>query len=132
MQKRMCVCVCVCVCVCIYIDLNHFAIQQKVAQHCKSTIIFFFLLFRAAPTAYGSSQARGRIGAAATTATAMQNQSYVCNLHHSSRRCWISDPPTEQGQGSNCNLKDTSQIHFCCTAMGTPRVYLSKKTPGVV
>ena len=32
---------------------------------------FFFLNFRAAPTAYGRSQARGRIGAVAT------------NLHHS-------------------------------------------------
>ena len=39
---------CVCVCVCVYL-----------------------LLFRYAPTAYGSSQARGQIGAAATS------------LHHS-------------------------------------------------
>ena len=34
-------------------------------------IFFFFLLFRAAPTIYGSSQARGQIGAAAA------------GLHHS-------------------------------------------------
>ena len=27
---------CVCVCVCVY--LNHFAVQQKLIQHCKSTI----------------------------------------------------------------------------------------------
>ena len=31
----------------------------------KNRIFFFFLLFRAPPVAYGSSQARGRTGAAA-------------------------------------------------------------------
>ena len=41
----MCVCVCVCVCVYIYTYeyiyelLGHFAVKQKVTQHCKSTII---------------------------------------------------------------------------------------------
>ena len=30
MNAHMCVCVCVCVCVCI---------EEKLAQHCKSTII---------------------------------------------------------------------------------------------
>ena len=64
---------------------------------------FFFCPFRAAPTAYGSSLARGGIGAA------------TAGLHHSfgntgSRPClWHTpqlmatpDPrPTEQGQGSN-------------------------------
>ena len=32
-------CVCVCVCVCVHIYLNHFALQQKQIQHCKSTIL---------------------------------------------------------------------------------------------
>ena len=32
--KEECVCVCVCVCV----KLNYFDIQQKLTQHCKSTI----------------------------------------------------------------------------------------------
>ena len=31
----MCVCVCVCVCVCI---TDHFAVQEKLTQHCKPTI----------------------------------------------------------------------------------------------
>ena len=36
----MCVCVCVCVFVCVYICiLGHFAVQQKLTKHCKSTII---------------------------------------------------------------------------------------------
>ena len=34
-------------------------------KHIKYTVQIFFCLFRAAPTAYGSSQARGRIRAAA-------------------------------------------------------------------
>ena len=38
---------------------------------------FFFFLFRAAPEAYGGSQARGGIGTAAT------------GLHHSSQQRWI-------------------------------------------
>ena len=40
-------------------------------QYLETSFFFFFLLFRAAPEAYGSSQARGRIGAAAA------------GLHHS-------------------------------------------------
>ena len=32
-------CVCVCVCVCNYVSVGHFAVQQKVTQHCKSTIM---------------------------------------------------------------------------------------------
>ena len=35
-----------------------------------------------------------------TTATAIQDLSYICNLHHSSRQRWILNP-LEQGQGSN-------------------------------
>ena len=47
---------------------------------------FFFCLFRAAPIAYGSSQARGKIGAIAValpTATAMPDSSHICDLYHS-------------------------------------------------
>ena len=31
--------VCVCVCVCLCVRQDHFAVQQKLAQHCKSAII---------------------------------------------------------------------------------------------
>ena len=41
-------------------------------------------LFRATPSAYGGSQARGRI-----RATATPDPSHVCNLHHSSWQQWI-------------------------------------------
>ena len=52
-------------------------------------LVCFFCLFRAAPSSYGSSQARGRIGAvvqAYTRATAMPHLSFVYDLHHSSRQ----------------------------------------------
>ena len=59
-------------------------------------VVFCFLcLFRAVPAAYGSSQARGPTGAAAAifdTATAKQDLSHVCNLHHSSWQCQILNP----------------------------------------
>ena len=60
--------------------------------------IFLSLLFRAAPAACGRSQARGGIRAVAasyTTATAMPDPSCVCDLHHSSRQCWILNPLSE-------------------------------------
>ena len=54
--------------------------------------LFLFCLFafsRATPSAYGGSQARGRIGAVAALAyargTATQDPSRICDLHHSSR-----------------------------------------------
>ena len=47
--KKLCVCVCVCVCV-----YTH-----------NGIFFFFFCLLRAALVAYGGSQARGQIGAAA-------------------------------------------------------------------
>ena len=55
--------------------------------------LFVFLLFRAAPKAYGGSQARGPIGAAAT------------GLHHS-----------HSNKGSEPRLRPTSQL----TAMPDP------------
>ena len=59
--------------------------------------LFIYLFFpRAAPEAYGGSQARGLIGAVATTAyartTATQDPSCVCNLHHSSQQCRFLNP----------------------------------------
>ena len=55
----------------------------------------FVLLFRAALKAYGGSQARGRVGAAAAslyTATALPDLSCVCDLYHSSQQLQILNP----------------------------------------
>ena len=56
-----------------------------------SVFLFFFFFFMA----YGNSQARGLIGAAAAgyaTATALPDRSPTCDLHHSSRQCQILNP----------------------------------------
>ena len=55
---------------------------------CAILFFFFPLFFRPRPAAYGSSQASGWTGAASTayaTATATQNLSHICHLHHSSQ-----------------------------------------------
>ena len=53
-----------------------------------------------------------------TTATAMPDLSLVCDLHHSSKQCWILNPLSEV-RDRTCILMDTSQIHFHCTMAGT-------------
>ena len=68
---------------------------------------FCFLLFRAAPTAYGHSQARGQIGATAA------------GLHHSSQQHRILNPLSKV-QDRTRNLMVTSRICFHCTTMGPP------------
>ena len=51
-------------------------------------------------------------------ATATQDPSHVCDLQHSSQQHWIINPLSE-ARDRTCNLMITSQIHFCCTTMGT-------------
>lgn len=55
-------------------------------------LLIYLLSFRAATSAYGSSQPRRRIRAvtlAYTTATEMQDPSHACDLHHRSWQRWI-------------------------------------------
>ena len=68
------------------------------------------LFFRAAPAGYGGSQAKGQSELQLpvyTTATASRNPSLICDLHHSSRPCWILDPVRE-ARDRTCILVDTS------------------------
>ena len=76
--------------------------------------IFFFCLlsffFRAAPMACGSSQSRGRTGAAAAgLCQSHRNSSHVCNLHHSSQQCWIPNP-LSRARNRTCILLDTTWV----------------------
>ena len=48
-----------------------------------------------------------------TTATATQDLSRVCRLHHSSRQPLILNPPSE-ARDRTCNLMDTSRIVIIC------------------
>ena len=65
----------------------------------------------AAPAAYGSSQARGRIGVAAeayATATATPDTSHICKLHHSLWQHWILGPLSEAGDRTSILTEITS------------------------
>ena len=63
-----------------------------------------------------------------TIATATQDPSCICNLHHSSRQCRIIIPLSE-ARGQTCNLMIPSQIHFCCPMMGTPTLHILDTPP---
>ena len=90
------------VCVCIY-------------------LFIYFCLFRAAPAAHGSSQARGWIRATAVGlhhSSAMWDPSHILNLQHSSQPRWILNPVSEVRDGT-CILMDTSQFHYHWATTGT-------------
>ena len=107
-----------------------------------SPLFFFFLLFRAAPMAYGGSQAKGRIRTTAAgllyshshshshagsqprlrptpQLTAILDLSCIRDLHHSSQQHQILNPLIE-ARDRTCNLMVPSWICFCCTRRGTP------------
>ena len=72
---------------------------------------------------YGGSQVRGRIRATAaglySTAAATWDPSHTCELHRGSQQCWILNLLNEAKDQTHI-LMDTSQVHFGCTATGTP------------
>ena len=57
------------------------------------------------------------------TATAMQDPSGACGLHHSSWQHWILNPLNEV-RDPTCNFMVPSRIHFHCTMTGTPGLAL--------
>ena len=81
------------------------------------------LLFRAAPEAYGSSQAEDWIGATAaglyTTATTTWDLSCTCDLHHSSWWCWILNP-LSKARDQTLVFMGSSRARYCWATMGTP------------
>ena len=63
--------------------LNKHYLQNNLGSMVTQIFFFSFFLFMATPEAYGSSQARGQIGAAAVayaTATAILDPSHICDL----------------------------------------------------
>ena len=54
-----------------------------------------------------------------TTATATQDPSHICDLHHSSWQCVILDPLSGARDWARL-LMDTSQVCSCCTTSETP------------
>ena len=74
------------------------------------------------PRACRGSHARGLIGAVAASLRHSNTRSeFICDLHHSSQQHWFLNPLIEARDGT-CNLMVPSQIHFRCTAAGTPEM----------
>ena len=89
----------------------------------RKDFFFVFCLFRAIPSAYGDSQARGLIRAVAANLHQSHSNTRsepVCNLYHSSRQRWILNPLRED-RDLTCNLMVLSWIHFCCATKEIPR-----------
>ena len=73
--------------------------------------VFFFFLFMATPVAYGSSQARGQIRAAAEvyiTAMPTLDPSCICSLLHSLWQCQILKPLSDVGDRTHILTETTS------------------------
>ena len=77
--------------------LGFFQVTAGLISRRTISVSLFFCLFRATPMAYGSSQARGRIRAAAA------------GLHHSSQQRWILNLLSE-ARDQICILMDASQV----------------------
>ena len=54
-------------------------------------------------------------------ATAMQDLSHICDLHHSSRQRRIPNPLSKSRDGTRI-VMDTSEVHYCWATVGTPTV----------
>ena len=87
--------------------------------------LFYFLLFRAAPTACGSSQVRGQIGArAASWCHSNSNASSKPHMWPTQRQ---SLNPLSEARDWILNLVDSRWIPFCCATMGTPSILICIK-----
>ena len=81
---------------------------------------YFCLFVLFTPTAYGSSQARGLIGAVAnTTSTATPDPSCIYKLRHSSWQHRILNP---LGEDQTRNVMVPHRIRFCWATRETPRL----------
>ena len=81
-----------------------------------------FLLYRATPAAYGSSQARSQMGAtAASLHHSYSNARFepCLQLHHSKWQCQIFNP-LNGAKDQTCILTDTSRVRFHWATTGTP------------
>ena len=97
-----------------HLVVHHFMLHSPFCILFLDTFSFFlsFCVFRAAPTAYGnspygSSQARGRIRAAAYWPTTQPYQHQILN-------------PLSEARDQTRILTDTSQIHYQWITMGSP------------
>ena len=85
-------------------------------------VLFCFCFLQPHPVAYRNSQARVESELqlpAYPTATATQDLSCICNLHHSSQQHQILSP-LSRGRDRTHILMDTVQVHYCWVTRRTP------------
>ena len=88
-----------------------------------SGFFFFFVFFRAAPSAYGGSHARGPIRTVAAglhhSHSHTRSEPWLWPIYHSSQHCRILNPLSEARDRTHV-LMNISQIRVCWAATGTP------------
>ena len=96
---------------------------NKIKQNTQS--LFFYFYFACFIGLYPQHMEVPRLGVeselqlpAYTTATATQDLSFTCDLHHSSRQHRILNP-LKEARDQTCNLKVPSRICFRCAIIGT-------------
>ena len=107
-----------------------FIMVVTISLHFLGGLFCFVLLFRALPTTYGGPQARGWNR---TTAASL------CHSHSNTRSkphvqptlqliAMLETHPLSKARDRTHALMDTSQIHFCCATMATPKISAFIKT----
>ena len=96
---------------------------EGVARSKRRETWLFFVFWGA--SVYGSSQARGRIRAAAVSlchSNSNSDLSCVCNLHHSSWQCWILSSLSEAWDWTRI-LMDTSRVVSTVPQQNSPLLF---------
>ena len=87
-------------------------------------VLFCFCLFRATPTAYGSSQARGQIGDTAASLCHSHNdaRSELCLRPTWQLTATLDPNPLSEARDArnrSHSLMETSEVHYCWATTGT-------------
>ena len=109
----------------IIVDLIIFIRFILISQHFIFNLLLFYCFLR--PHLWHMDIPRLGVESelhlpAYTTATATQDASCLCKLHHSSWQHQMLDPLCKV-RDQTCIFMDSSWIHFCCTTVGTPLIF---------
>ena len=114
----------------IYLSLSYFSYLEEdvyLGETLRGNFFFFGFIGPHLPHMEVPRLEANRRYSRQPRATAMQDPSHVCDLHHSSLQHQILNSLNE-ARDQTYNLMVPSQIHFCCTVMGTPRWKFYKGT----
>ena len=92
-------------------------------QMCFDCFVLFYFVLGPQPTAYGSSQAGGRIRA--TTASLQHSHRNVGFKPHlwptpQLKQCWILNPLSKARDWTHILMDTIHEVRYCWATMGTP------------